>query len=138
MRIALVSCVKSKGMTPAPARDLYTSQLFKGMRRYAESKADAWYILSAKYGVVLPDEVIEPYEQTLNRMTKDERTAWAERVQQSLYGLFPAGVTVVLLAGERYREGIIPFLEARGVVIEAPMAGLGIGSQLKWLKENGS
>ena len=52
MRVALVSCVKSRRPEPAPARDLYTSPLFRAMRRYAESHADAWYILSAKHGLV--------------------------------------------------------------------------------------
>ena len=54
MRVALVSCVKSRRPEPAPARDLHTSPLFRAMRRYAESHADAWYILSAKHGLVEP------------------------------------------------------------------------------------
>jgi hypothetical protein len=51
-RVALVSCVKQKRDTAAPARDLYLSPLFRGFRRYAESRADSWYILSAEHGVL--------------------------------------------------------------------------------------
>src|SRR5690606_13413659 len=55
--IALVSCVSSKEPHAAPARDLYTSALFRKARAYAERNADAWYILSAKYGLVDPNRV---------------------------------------------------------------------------------
>jgi hypothetical protein len=45
-----------------------------------ESAGGPWFILSAKYGLVDPGQVIEPYEMTLNRMGRRERQAWAERV----------------------------------------------------------
>ena len=40
IRVALVSCVKSKQDSPAPAGELYTSPLFRSFRRYAEANAD--------------------------------------------------------------------------------------------------
>lgn len=134
-RVVLVSCVKTKGPAPALARDLYTSPLFRGMRRYAERHAAAWYILSAKYGVVRPDEVIAPYEQTLKKMAKRDRAEWADRVQRALLDVLPPGATVVFLAGEWYREELIPFLEQRGFTVSVPMTGLAFGPQLRWLKE---
>jgi hypothetical protein len=134
-KVALVSCVKTKRRTAAEARDLYTSSLFKGMRRYAERAADAWYILSAEHGVVRPDEVVAPYERTLNKMSKPDRDAWARRVQTRLLEVLPAGAEVIILAGKRYREGIIPFLEEHGFDVRVPMAGLQFGPQLRWLKE---
>lgn len=83
-KVALVSCVKSKREVPSPACDLYASQLFQGMRRYAEQNADAWFILSAEHGVLSPDEVIAPYEKTLNKMGKAARSQWSARVVQQL------------------------------------------------------
>src|SRR2546425_734049 len=103
-RIALISCVKSKHNAPSPARDLYTSTLFNGMRKYAEHNADAWFILSAEYGLLTPDQLISPYEKTLNRMPKAGRVRWADRVQQQLIKSLPSGATVIILAGDRYRE----------------------------------
>ena len=81
-RIAILSCVKRKRTSAAPARDLYVSDLFRGLRRYAEARADAWYILSAEHGLLHPDQVVAPYERTLNNMRKPERLAWASRVQR--------------------------------------------------------
>ena len=134
-RIALVSCVKQKRDSAAPARDLYLSQLFRGLRHYAETQADAWYILSAEHGVLRPEQVVGPYERTLNTMPKRERLAWAERVQQQLLELLPADAEVILLAGLRYREEIEPFLRKRGFPVSVPLEGLRIGEQLRRLKQ---
>ena len=57
-RIAIVSCVKQKRASAAPARDLYVSELFRGLRRFAEVRADAWYILAAEHGLLHPDEAV--------------------------------------------------------------------------------
>jgi cytoplasmic iron level regulating protein YaaA (DUF328/UPF0246 family) len=136
-RVALVSCVKTKRKSAVAARDLYISQLFRGMRRYAEQNADTWFILSAEHGVLRPDQVIAPYERTLKTMPKPERLAWAERVRCQLLELLPAGAVIVVLAGDRYREGVVPFLQSRGFTVEVPMDGLKFGPQLHWLKEQG-
>ena len=77
MRIGLVSCVKSKLARPAPARDLYTSALFRGARCSVERSCGRWFILSALHGLVGPDEVLEPYEKTLTTATRDERRRWS-------------------------------------------------------------
>ncbi|RJG05847.1 hypothetical protein D3870_07300 [Noviherbaspirillum cavernae] len=133
--VALVSCVKTKQERAAAAQDLYRSTLFTGMRRYAEQYADAWFILSAEYGVLRPSQVIAPYERTLNTMRKPDRLAWASRVQQQLLQVLPTGVTVVFLAGDRYREHLVPFLKYHGFVTRVPMEGLPFGRQLSWLNE---
>jgi cytoplasmic iron level regulating protein YaaA (DUF328/UPF0246 family) len=134
-RVALVSCVKQKRNAAAPARDLYLSQLFRGLRKYAETHADTWYILSAEYGVLRPEQVVEPYERTLNRMPKRDRLAWGEKVQQQLLDLVPVDAEVILLAGQRYREDIEPFLRKRGHSVSVPLQGLQIGKQLQRLKQ---
>lgn len=134
-RVALVSCVKSKQASAAPAGDLYTSQLFRSLRAYAEATADSWYILSAEHGLLRPDQVISPYERTLNNMRKNDRLAWAVRVQQQLLGVLPSGAEVIILAGERYREDLVPFLRRRGFPVSIPLEGLSFGRQLQRLKE---
>lgn len=135
--VVLVSCVKSKRKSSTAACDLYTSPLFKGMRRYAEGTGGTWYILSAEHGVLRPEEVVAPYERTLNKMRKRDRESWAASVQRQLLELLPPGAEVIILAGKRYREGIVPFLEQLGFNIRVPMAGLKFGPQLRWLKERG-
>ena len=75
-RIGLVSCGKRKQSTSAPARDLYTSALFRESRAWAEVNCDAWYILSAQHGLLNPATHTAPYERTLNTLTALERLRW--------------------------------------------------------------
>ena len=133
-RIALVSCVKQKRTSAAPARDLYVSELFRGLRRYGEARADAWFILSAEYGLLRPDQVVSPYERTLNTMRRPERLAWAARVQRQLLEVLPPSAHVILLAGARYRENLEPFLRGKGYEVSVPLEGMALGKQLQYLR----
>ena len=57
---------------------MYTSPLFQKMMAHARSlNPKRIFILSAKYGLLNPDDMIEPYEQTLKTMKLDERQRWA-------------------------------------------------------------
>jgi hypothetical protein len=79
-RIGLVGCVKSKRASSALARDLYTSPLFLGRRRWVEATCDRWFVLSALHGLVEPDWELAPYDMTLKDASDAERHAWSERV----------------------------------------------------------
>lgn len=131
--VALVSCVKSKLSSAAPAHELYTSQLFSGMSRYAQRNAAKWFILSAEHGLLRPEQIITPYEKTLNKMSKTDRVNWAKRVNDALLTELAPGAVVLILAGERYREGVVPFLKEHGFKVLIPMAGMKFGQQLRWL-----
>lgn len=134
--IVFASCVGRKLEHPAAAQDLYQSAWFKKARAYAEYYGERWYILSAKYGLVAPSAVIEPYDLTLNAMRKSARADWAEMIMAHISDLadgIPARAHVQVLAGWRYREHLVPLLEQAGYAVEVPMAGLGIGQQLAWL-----
>lgn len=133
-RLALVACVAGKVGHASPAKDLYDSDWFHKARRFVEARAWPWRILSAKHGLLDPDQVIEPYEVSLLHMAKAARRAWAESVLVALDELVVEHRAVVVLAGVRYREHLVPALEARGVRVEVPLAGMGIGRQLAWLK----
>jgi hypothetical protein len=127
--------VKSKRTSPSAACDLYTSPLFRHLRGYAEANADTRYILSAEHGLLHPDQVVAPYERTLNTMRKPDRLAWAKRVQGQLLQELPGGAEVTFLAGKKYRGDLIPFLYAQGFSVHIPLEGLSFGRQLQRLKE---
>ncbi len=134
--VYLVSCVSQKREQPCAARDLYVSDLFRKARRYAEASGCLWFILSAEYALVEPDQVIAPYERTLNKMRAAERRAWGERVAAQIAKAVPDLSRVVFLAGERYREFLVGHLVGRGVEVSVPMKGLRIGEQLSWLGQH--
>ncbi|MDB5313752.1 MAG: hypothetical protein JWO38_7954 [Gemmataceae bacterium] len=134
--VHLVSCVGQKREQAYPARALYVSAWFLKARRYVEASRCRWFILSAEYGLVAPDQVITPYERTLKIMPVAERRAWAERVSEQLAAAVPELAQVVFLAGERYREFLVRHLTGRGVAVSVPMEGLRIGEQLGWLGQH--
>lgn len=119
----LVSCVSVKLDRAAPARDLYCSQWFKFARSIVDG--EPWAILSAKHGLIWPDTVIEPYDETLIGKSRDERAVWAARVLAAM----PHAVRYVIWAGRRYAEFLVDPLSA-----ELPLRGMGIGQQLAFMK----
>ncbi len=133
MSVHLVSCVSRKAATASPARDLYRSPWFRKARAYVEARGDRWWILSAEHGLVGPDELIAPYEKTLNRMPIADRRRWAQGVYSRLVEELHPGEEVVFLAGARYREHLEARLVGDGFRVVVPMRRLGIGQQLSWL-----
>jgi hypothetical protein len=66
-RIVLItSCGKLKEKTPKPAGKLYKSSRIRHLYRRSKELGISFYILSAKYGLVEADQVIEPYDQELD------------------------------------------------------------------------
>ena len=131
--IHLVSCAARKQPVPAPAKCLYTSALFRKARSHVVGTSLPWFILSAEYGLVRPDEVIAPYDRTLNTMSVADRRRWARRVLMQLESHLEGVTEVVFLAGLRYREFLTPSLHRRGLLVSVPMQGFRIGEQLRWL-----
>lgn len=133
--ILLISCVSRKQNLACLAKDIYISDWFRKARQYAEASGCRWFVLSAKYGLVKPDQMIAPYNQTLNKMSVLERREWASKVFEELTLVVPEMPHVIILAGNRYREFLIRHLTDHGVLVSVPMKGLGIGKQLSWLKK---
>jgi hypothetical protein len=131
-RVVFISCVSKKLSKLARARELYVSPLFKFNLAYAESLApDAIYILSAKHGLLELDEVVGPYDETLNTKKDAVIRRWATTVLSQLKGKAdPQNDEFIFLAGERYRRHLVPALQT----VRIPMLGLGLGKQLQFLK----
>jgi len=88
------------------------------------------FILSAKYGLLSPDDLIEPYELTLKKMKTAERRAWAQKVLATLRQNCDLDTDqFVFLAGVPYRENLVPHIRHYTV----PMEGMDFGIQLQWL-----
>lgn len=130
-KIVLISCVKQKMSHSAMAKDLYTSNYFRlGYAFATYLRPDAIFILSAKYGLVEPETVIEPYDLTLNKMVAPEIKKWADRVIQSLKQKANLQTDqFIFLGGEKYRRYLIPLLAH----YEVPMEGLPIGKQMHFI-----
>jgi hypothetical protein len=148
IRVALVGCGKTKVAHPAPACQLYVGNLFTATRRYVEAQRlggcfDAWYILSARYGLVHPDQVIEPYEATMDGKTVDQLAAWVNKVDGAFrcgspgYGKWTmkgGRLAVYILAGAAYADPLADAWHGLSWKIDTPLAGLQMGQRLAWLR----
>ena len=130
----LVGCVSRKVANRAPAKDLYDSPLFVRRRRYAETSGKPWAILSAKYGLLDPDTVVAPYDESLDDLGVAERRAWAARVQSQLDRRFGPlqGKAFEVHAGSAYVVPLREVLAAVGSALAVPLEGLRVGEQLHW------
>lgn len=137
-RIAFISCGKTKLDHAAPARDLYTGNLFTAARNYVDGNPafDRWFILSALHGVVHPDTVLEPYDARIPGRVSEARY-WGTRALTS--PLLPAERTmteITSFAGNDYNG---PLYEAIRQIkpwhLHEPLAGLQVGERLRWFAE---
>ncbi|HVT64555.1 MAG TPA: hypothetical protein VHD81_05335 [Mycobacteriales bacterium] len=132
--VYLVGCVKDKRSSAAPARDLYTSDLFRKRRAYAEAAGKPWFILSALHGLTAPDDVLEPYDLALKDQSTSYRSQWGSKVVVDLRARIDlaAGSVVEVHAGASYVEAIETPLRSSGLVVSWPLRGLTLGQQLSW------
>ncbi len=125
--IAVIGCGARKLDHAAEARRLYVGQYFRACLAAAEVVAPGRvFILSAKYGLIPPGQVIEPYDLTIGQPC----AVWAGKVtaQAAELGVWREPVTA--LCGTRYAD----LLAAAFRDVRRPLAGLGIGRQLQALK----
>jgi hypothetical protein len=133
--LGLISCTKSKKSYSCPAKELYQpSNLFRSAFDYCSKHYDYVAMLSAKYGLLLPDERIAPYDLTLKSMNEAEQKKWAERVFSQLSSKLPMSdiSEVFLHAGLVYRVHLARLLEDQGIQCTVPLEGLSIGEQVAW------
>lgn len=137
-RIALISCGAAKAPERRPARELYTSDLFRKSLAWAESQADRVFVLSALYGAVPLDREIAPYDFKLTQLRQRERETWAhcQVFGGDTIGERGRGRALLLLAGEEYSRFIRPEAGLNGWAVHEPLAGLQVGQRLAWLKSN--
>jgi hypothetical protein len=134
-RVCLVSCVSSKRDTTSIARELYTSPLFVGASKFARNRFDRWFILSARHGLLSPEDLVEPYNQTLKSMPQGKRLSWAKLVLKQLRSHLSGEESLCFLAGNSYREYLLDPLIDIGCKVSVPLEGLSIGRQLQWYKK---
>ena len=128
-KVILVSCVKVKRKGRFPAADLYISRWFIKARKLVEKTGAQWFILSAKHGLLAPDEKIGDYDKTIGKDGKE----WAKKVQRQMDTRLPQADEIVILASIPYRKHLISYLEERFPKVSIPMKNMRIGEQLSWL-----
>src|SRR5258708_5083272 len=109
--VCIISCTAHKRDARMPAENLYSSDLFYKSRRFAQAHFDSWLILSAKHGLIKPDQIIEPYDCKLSSLSAPERAKLTKIVSRQASLLSLEDVRLTSICGEDYDE----LLEEAGI-----------------------
>ena len=69
---------------PEAARDLYDGLWFRSARARAERAGDAWFILSARHGLLDPDARVQPYADRLEAFSVEFSAILSRTLEEEL------------------------------------------------------
>lgn len=131
--VVLVGSVRTTVHHAACARDLYTGALFARRRRYAEASGRPWFVLSGRWGLLQPGEVVAPSELSLGEQPPAYRHGWAEFVVGQLAGVVPLTESVIEVhAGDQHVDALRPALTRAGAVLADPVDAHSLAEALAW------
>lgn len=133
MRI-IIGCGKAKlnDGKAHQAQDMYVGSYFNINKEFALKFApNNWWILSARYGLLAPTDIIEHYDSALKYADRDARMRWSEQVlaQMRRRG-FDMNEETWFLAGKDYYEFV-----AKAFSNVQILTAEGMGAKMKKLKE---
>lgn len=126
-----LSCVKTKRKYRCKAKDMYISPLFiKSLEVARKITNDKHiFILSAKYGLLRLDDIIEPYNETLVNTPIYKKIEWGSKIINQAKVLDIELNGGIYLCGEAYLEGL------KDIKKRTPLKGLSMGNRLKYFNK---
>jgi hypothetical protein len=134
--LVIISCGRAKIWDKQPnlgavqAKDAYSSPVFRAGRRYAEHFAEKWVILSAKYGFLEADQLIEPYNLSFYQPEAVQKNTLQGQVHVLGLNRFP---TVGVVGSEIYWRNARGAFEGTGVSLNHVNSGVGFPPMLQTL-----
>ena len=98
------------------ARDLYVSPLFARRRARAEASGVPWFVVSGRWGLLDPGDVLAPYSFSLAEQSVNYQRAWGRFVaeQLCLVSQVGRGDVVEISAGASYAAALTAPIEYLG------------------------
>jgi len=119
--LVITGCTKNKCELPEgttiAAKDLYQGTLFKKVRFFCERKGYDYRILSAKFGLLGPEDQIPKYDQMLKN--KQDIAAIKPSVEHNLKELLSDYDIILVIAGKNYREVMGNIIDERFVIVKS-------------------
>jgi hypothetical protein len=114
--VILVGGGRAQLTEPAVARDLYVSALFVRRRARAEASGVPWFVVSGRWGLLDPGEVLAPYSFSLAEQSVSYQRAWGRFVAEQLCLVRPVGRgdVVEICAGAAYAAALTAPIEYLG------------------------
>jgi hypothetical protein len=114
---------------------MYVSPLYRKSVLVAKGWGVPFSILSAKHGLLQPNQTIEPYDLTLKGASKQFKAEWAAKVDTQLHKSFGPGTRLIVLAGDDYLRPLLDANVHGSLHYLAPMRGLSLGNRLAFLNQ---
>jgi hypothetical protein len=123
-RVVLIGSSGATVSGPVRVADLFRSDGFARAREHAVSSGMPWFVLSAKHGLLEPDDVVAPYVLELGDSSTVYRSAWGEWVAAQLGERVQlSGATVEVHGGVDFAQPLRQPLARRGAALELPLPG---------------
>jgi hypothetical protein len=117
--VILVGGGRAQLSEPAEARDLYVSALFARRRARAEASGAPWFVVSGRWGLLDPGDVLVPYSFSLAEQSVSYQRAWGRFVaeQLCLVSSVGRGEVVEICAGAAYAAALTAPIEYLGAKV---------------------
>ncbi len=134
-RVVIISCGKSKNkVSKCAAKEAYCGRAFLLKMKYAEQSNDPWFILSAKYGLIRPDRLIDPnYDKTVSSNKDIEELAAKIKRQVPNYSEFSVTKDILFFGPESYSKALDKAFSGKKNILHLTK-GLNQGKSQKMIK----
>lgn len=108
MRYLIIACSKSKQKSQSPtwAAHYYTGTLFKKLFQYATTNRYSVLILSAKYNVLRPSDLICPYDENLYSFKSEQLKVWQQETNKQLAKIIQPFDEVIICLPVKYKTNL--------------------------------
>lgn len=131
--VLLISCGRRKSEVSCPASEMYNSERFTLSKQIANQLGYDWYIISAKYGLLSPNTIIEPYDVCLSSFSDEAKRLWARNVSDGLKG-YSRGTTIVVFANGEYSDALSSALKCHGFSVVSPFSKMREDEMVTYLR----
>jgi len=119
--LVITSCSAKKKKESMKAIDLYEGDFFKKVKKFVKLHNFDFRIISAKYGLLSPDDEIPPYNEKIKN--SDDIVILQKKIIPKLYNIINKYDKILILMGEDYKniikpisnENFIYFFDNRGL-----------------------
>lgn len=135
--LVITNCSKKKLQSPTVAQNLYQGLFFRNVKTFSKRMQFDLCIISAKYGLLNSDEIIEPYDKTIK--SKKDILELKENVSGKFDKLLNEYDKIIFIMAKNYLEIFKSYLDNSKIICAIDHRGSGgflqLTSKLKKIKK---
>lgn len=130
----IIGCSDKKATTARPAGEMYLSERFLAAKRIAQSYASTWLILSAKYGILSKDQIVEPYDVSLDSLCDEHYRSWVSQCSKQIINKTSPRDHVIFIGDNQYFMDIKELLILENRIVFMPLEFIPKEKQSRWIE----